>query len=78
MHISETTSARTLNEALNKTLGTRNVTYADAWPMDIHNGAEYMNKFYAGVGRKYAEEVLDHRATEPCVMSTAHVGQMTT
>ena len=72
MHISEATSARTLNEALNNTFGTQNVTYADAWPMDIHNGTEYMNQYYASVGRKYAEQVLEHRATAPCCMSTMH------
>ena len=72
MRYQTATNARGFNEALNELCGTKGVEYASAWPMDVTNGEEYMERFHGDVGRAYAIEVLDDNAKEDCCLATVH------
>ena len=56
-----TTNSRAFNNAFNQFAGTEGVEYAHDFPMDVHDGAQYLARNRASVGRQYATQVLEDK-----------------
>lgn len=56
-----TTNSRAFNNAFNQFAGTEGVEYAHDFPMDVYDGAQYLARNRASVGRQYATQVLEDK-----------------
>ena len=73
-----TTNSRAFNHVFNKFAGTEGVVYAQEFPMDVHDGAQYLARNRASIGRTFATQVLEGKVgPNCCLLGSAEHSDMT-